>query len=180
MCLLLDLATWHVTSGAVLRGRGNLPKLVLLGGIVCVSPRCLHVLWESWSPLGRFWCYWGWSTWQRALIRCEHVIRLLLNIPAEFQGNWSRQRWCVVVGVWGWVGGEVGVHASLLWRSSGLSLHCIRLLALSPHCVHIHMCCHTCGTSMYQGLHYWISLQSQITCQTCPSLTLVNHLQSRR
>ena len=61
VCPLWDLAMWRVTSGAVLHGRGDIPGLVLLGGIICASLRCLHALWETWRPLEWFWCYWGQS-----------------------------------------------------------------------------------------------------------------------
>ena len=145
--LLRGLATRCAMSGAVLHGRGDLSKLVQLGGIICAGPRCLHMLWEFWRPLEWFWWYWGWSVWRRAPIRCEHVVPLVLDIPAKFQGNWSRRRRRVVVGIGGWVGGEVGACMLLLRWSGGPSLCCVRLLALSPCYVHICACCHTCGTS---------------------------------
>ena len=139
VCPLWDLATWCAMSGIVLCGRGNLPALILLGELVCASLRCPHVLWESCSPLEWFWGYWGRSKQRHTLICCEHVIRPLLNIPAEFQGNRSRWRWRIVIGIGGWVRGEVGACASSLQQSGSLSLHCIGLPALSPRCVHIHV-----------------------------------------
>ena len=143
---LWDLATQCVTSGIILRGRGNLPVLVLLGEVICTTSRCLHVLWESCRPLEWFWCYWGWSAWWRAPICCEHIVQLLLNVPAGFQGDRSRQRRCIVVRIWGWVRGEVGAHTSPLWWSSGPLLHCVRIPALSRSWVHI---C-ACGTSTFE------------------------------
>ena len=129
---LWDLAMRHATSGVVLRGRGDLPVLVLLGEVICMTPRCPHVLWEPCSPLEWFWCYWGWSRQRRAPICCERVVQPPLNIPAKFQGNWSGQRGHIAVRIGEWGGGKVGACASPLWQSSGLSLRCVGLLALSP------------------------------------------------
>ena len=146
---LWDLAMRCVMSSAVLCGRGDLPKLVLLGGIICAGLRCLYTLWESWSPLEWFWCYWGQSKRCHSLICCECVVPLVLNIPAKFQGDWSGWRWHVVVRIGGWDRGEVGVRALLrCWPISPL-LCCIEIPALSCYWVHICMCCCTCSTSVH-------------------------------
>ena len=135
-------------SSAVLCGRGNLPKLVLLREVVCMTPGCPRALWESCRPLEWFWCYWGWSLRRHAPIRCERVVRLLLNIPARFQGDRSRRRRHMVIGMRGWVRGMVEAHASPLHQSGGPLLHCVRLLALSHRWVHICTCCHACSASL--------------------------------
>ena len=145
---LWDLAMWCATSSIILHGRGDLPALILLREVVCASPRCPHTLWESWSPLEWFWGYWGRSKWCHTPIHCECAIQLLLDICAEFQGNQSGQKGCVVIGIVVWVGGEV--RASMLphSRPGGPSLHCIGIPALShSRWVHIHTCCCTCSAS---------------------------------
>ena len=164
MHLLLGLAMWRTTSSIVLHGRGDLPALILLGELVCTSSRCLHMLWESWSPLEWFWGYWGRSRQWHTPICCKHIIRLVLDILAEFQGNRSWQRGCMVVGIGGWVEGEVGACMSLRCRSGSPLLHCIWILALSRCWMYIRMCCHTCGASTSAvidiGLVCWHGMMS--------------------